>query len=291
MKSLVRSACQDDAVSIFHLIQDAVKRGLLQKRTLEDVRQAIGRFRVVEAEGHRVVCLSMERYSKRMWELRSFALVPGWEVYLPQIFELLKGAILEAKNHHVEKLMVVAGNGQEGLFEFLGFATATEHERLALFASPSQFRGLKWDPRVCRAVKNDAQGIFELVRAEAALGNLLPRPISEIRDLIRCARVVKESGQVVACAFYERYHAALGELRSLVVAQEQRGRGFAKILVESVLIDARGDVFELMAITSGAKGLLESMGFAKTASHGATGLFLKPAHWKAKDHKINRLQT
>ena len=169
-----------------------------------------------------------------MWELRSFALIPNWEVYLLQIFELLKGVILEAKKHKVEKLMVVAGNGQEWLFESLGFATATEHERLALFTNPSRFTDLKWDPRVCRAIKNDAQGIFELIQTEAALGSLLPRPISEIRSLISCARVVKEGGLVVACAFYEKYHDALGELRSLVVAQEYRGRGFAKILVESV---------------------------------------------------------
>jgi amino-acid N-acetyltransferase len=105
-------------------------------------------------------------------------------------------------------------------------------------------------PVVRPAAIGDVPYIPHLLEVYAAQGNLLPRTMSELYRHLRDFFVVEIDGKVSACGALEIFTENLGEVRSLVVDDDFKGRGFGRLLVERIIEEARViGLSRLMALT------------------------------------------
>ena len=105
-------------------------------------------------------------------------------------------------------------------------------------------------PIIRPAAIHDVPEIHHLLEIYAAQGNLLPRSMSELYRHLRDFFVIEINGHVAACAALEIFTESLGEVRSLVVADEFKGKGFGRLLVKRVAEEARTiELKRLMALT------------------------------------------
>lgn len=100
------------------------------------------------------------------------------------------------------------------------------------------------------AAIGDVPEIHHLVEIYATQGNLLPRSMSELYRHLRDFFVIEMQGRIAACGALEIFTESLGEVRSLVVADEFKGRGLGKLLVARIADEAREiGLKRLMALT------------------------------------------
>jgi amino-acid N-acetyltransferase len=105
-------------------------------------------------------------------------------------------------------------------------------------------------PQVRPAAIHDVPEIHNLLELYAAQGNLLPRTMSEIYRHLRDFFVVEVDGHVAACGALEIFTEDLGEVRSLVVDDKYKSRGFGRAMVERILDEARTiGLQRIMALT------------------------------------------
>lgn len=110
-------------------------------------------------------------------------------------------------------------------------------------ASPSS-------PLLRPAAIGDVPYIHHLLEQYAAQGNLLPRTLNELYRHLRDFFVVDVEGKVAGCGALEIFTEDLGEVRSLVVADEYKGVGYGRLLVERIIEEARNiGLRRLMALT------------------------------------------
>jgi amino-acid N-acetyltransferase len=104
--------------------------------------------------------------------------------------------------------------------------------------------------RIRPAAIADVPEIYYLLEIYSRQGNLLPRTMSELYRHVRDFLVVVVADSIAACAALEIFTEDLGEIRSLAVADNYKGRGFAKMLVRQVIAEAnRLGLRRLMALT------------------------------------------
>ncbi len=84
----------------------------------------------------------------------------------------------------------------------------------------------------------DVPGLHALIRAEARQHRLLARSLADLYDSLRDFWVCEQDGSVVGCAALTVVWETLGEVRSLVVDSEHRGRGLGARLVQECLGEA-----------------------------------------------------
>jgi amino-acid N-acetyltransferase len=96
------------------------------------------------------------------------------------------------------------------------------------------------DIKVEKARVSDAASIHRMISHFADRGEMLPRALSEIYDGIRDYFVVRESGQVVACAALHVTWVDLAEIRSLAVDEKEQKQRIGSVLVEACLEEAKG---------------------------------------------------
>lgn len=94
-------------------------------------------------------------------------------------------------------------------------------------------------PQVRPAAIHDVPEIHHYLELYAAQGNLLPRTMSELYQRLRDFFVIEIAGRVAGCGALEIFTEDLGEVRSLVVDDAYKGRGFGRLLVERLLDEAR----------------------------------------------------
>ena len=116
-------------------------------------------------------------------------------------------------------------------------------------------------PSVRPAAIGDVPEIHHLLEIYASQGNLLPRTMSELYRHLRDFFVVETNGRVAACGALEIFTETLGEVRSLVVVDEHKGRGLGRLLVERIVNEARAiGLKRLMALTY-VPGFFHKLGF------------------------------
>jgi amino-acid N-acetyltransferase len=93
--------------------------------------------------------------------------------------------------------------------------------------------------RIDKATMAEAPQIQGLVSSFAAIGEMLPRPLSEIYEHLRDFFVVREEQQVVACAALHIMWEDLAEIRSLAVMEGNQEQGMGLVLVNACLTEAR----------------------------------------------------
>ena len=96
----------------------------------------------------------------------------------------------------------------------------------------------------------DANAIYSLIESHAEKGNLLPRPMNEIYRSIRDFFIVEYNNEIVACGSLEIFSEILGEVRSLVVHDDHKGKGAGRLLVAEIIKEAKAiGLLQLMALT------------------------------------------
>jgi len=126
-----------------------------------------------------------------------------------------------------------------------------------------------------KATIDDIQGIAELLKAYAEMGNLLPRTDTDIENNIDDFWVINNnqtkssttidseavSSGIIACGALEQFTDELIEIRSLVVNPDIQGSGLGRLMVEALTTAARErGAKRLMALTYSV-GFFEKLGF------------------------------
>jgi amino-acid N-acetyltransferase len=84
----------------------------------------------------------------------------------------------------------------------------------------------------------DVPQIHKLINSFADKGQMLARPLSEIYESIRDFFVIREGGEVIACAALHVAWSDLAEIRSVAVAEESQHKGAGARLVAACLKEA-----------------------------------------------------
>ena len=92
--------------------------------------------------------------------------------------------------------------------------------------------------QVEKARISDANQMHKLINYFADKSEMLPRPLSEIYENIRDYFVVRQSGQVIACAALHVSWEDLAEVKSLAVTEEYQRQGIGERLVAACLEEA-----------------------------------------------------
>ena len=137
------------------------------------------------------------------------------------------------------------------------------------------------DPQLLEQVTLRSAGPDDISRLDSYIqpfvdeGRLLPRTPDELIELVRHGFVAERAGALVGFAALEVYSRKLGEIRSLAVIPELRGRGIGRLLVEACVQRASDlHVLEVMAITSSDE-FFRSCGFDFTLPGEKKALFLQ----------------
>ncbi len=130
-------------------------------------------------------------------------------------------------------------------------------------------------PIVRKATTDDIPAIKRFIENFIEDGEVLPRTLAEIEDLLPTFFVAEWGGEIVGCATLEIYSWKLAELRSLCVSPKMQGKGIGKRLVELCLELARErEILEVMAITS-KEDFFKMCGFDFTLPNLKKALFVQ----------------
>jgi amino-acid N-acetyltransferase len=114
-----------------------------------------------------------------------------------------------------------------------------------------------------RADLSDVPAIARLMADFVAQGVLLPRPVGELYQCIREFHVATIGGEVVACGALRLLWGDLGEVRSLAVRPDQRGKGMGAAIVDAVVADARSLGLPRVIALTREVPFFESCGFTQ----------------------------
>lgn len=89
------------------------------------------------------------------------------------------------------------------------------------------------------ATAKDVDRIFDLIDTHSVEHQMLPRSKTNILDNLLKFNVIELNDEVIACAALEIFTAELCEIRSLVVAQSIKQRGYGRIMVETLITKAQ----------------------------------------------------
>ncbi|MEO2046597.1 MAG: GNAT family N-acetyltransferase [Pirellulales bacterium] len=132
------------------------------------------------------------------------------------------------------------------------------------------------NPILVRPVTNyDQDAVLSLLKPYVEKKKLLPRTIDELDSLLSNGFVAIAADCLIGFATLEIYSQKLAEIRALVVAPDQQGRGVGRLLVEACLQRARQEqIMEVMAISS-AETFFRSCGFEFTLPDEKKAFFLQ----------------
>ena len=111
---------------------------------------------------------------------------------------------------------------------------------------------------------HQARAIWELIRHTAETSSVLERTLDDVCEHIReftCALVGEE---VVGCVALPIEDLNLAEIRSLCVAEDQRGTGLGKQLVEAALLEARELGLKRVYALTNVTDFFRRLGFVET---------------------------
>ncbi len=119
----------------------------------------------------------------------------------------------------------------------------------------------------------DLDKILDLINNQS--DTLLRRTLEEVSSRLGTMWVVEENGEVVGCCMLEVYSQKIAEVRSLVVKEEYRHRGYGGALVKAAVQEAeRRKIHEILVVTSAVK-FFEGLSFGPSINEEKYALFYK----------------
>lgn len=126
-----------------------------------------------------------------------------------------------------------------------------------------------------KATEADIPQIEAFIKQFMATGDVLPRTLKELNDLLPTFFVAEIDGELVGCATLEIYSWKLAEIRSLCVSPTVQGKGIGKKLVSACLeLAHERKILEVMAITR-SEDFFISCGFDYTLPSLKKALFIQ----------------
>ncbi|MFW5636166.1 MAG: N-acetyltransferase [Thermodesulfobacteriota bacterium] len=119
--------------------------------------------------------------------------------------------------------------------------------------------------QIRKATIEDVKSVHRLLHAYSGEGDLIPRPLSRLYDHVRDFWVAAdpESGRVAGCCALQFCWEDLGEIRSLAVDTDLRGRGTATGLVNTCIEEARSFEMSRLFCLTFKPGFFERFGFVR----------------------------
>lgn len=131
------------------------------------------------------------------------------------------------------------------------------------------------DVTIRKAAPKDIASIKAFIEEFIEDGDVLPRTVDEIEELLPTFFVAMRGDDIVGCVTLEIYSWKLAELRSLCVSPSVRGRGIGKRLVRTCLELARErKVLEVMVVTR-SEEFFKTCGFDYTLPNLKKALFVQ----------------
>ena len=109
----------------------------------------------------------------------------------------------------------------------------------------------------------DIKSMQELVRPEVESGVILARSDDEISTNIRSYILAKKDGKLLGFGALHFHTSALGEVRSLIILPEARGKGIGKNIVEKLLLNAKDYGAKKIFTLTYKRSFFESLGFVE----------------------------
>lgn len=115
--------------------------------------------------------------------------------------------------------------------------------------------------KVDNAKVGDADSIRRIINSFADKGDILPRALSEIYENIRDFFVVRNEGEVVACAALHISWLDLAEIRSLAVDEKNQNQRIGSLLVQACLDEAKAMGIPTVFCLTSEPAFFEKHGF------------------------------
>lgn len=97
--------------------------------------------------------------------------------------------------------------------------------------------------------ESDIESLVSLVAAYPK--QLLPRTVSDFQDLKETSWVVEDEGEIVGCATLEIYSPKICEIRTVIVKEGYRQKGYGEKLVGCAVTEARiRNIRQILVVTS-----------------------------------------
>ncbi|MEP6714742.1 MAG: N-acetyltransferase [Terriglobia bacterium] len=92
---------------------------------------------------------------------------------------------------------------------------------------------------VRKASMADIPALLELINGYAAKGIMLPRTEFELSENMRDFSVAYDGKRLAGCGALHFYSPAIGEVRSLAVAESHKTHGIGRLIVEALVYEAK----------------------------------------------------
>lgn len=109
------------------------------------------------------------------------------------------------------------------------------------------------------ATEADIAGIQQLINAN--LDKVLPRTDDEIRELLPTWWVIEDGGQIAGTCCLEIYSKKIAEIRTLVVRDGYRGKGYGAALVAVSTAEASSKGIQQVFVVTSTPEFFEGLNF------------------------------
>jgi amino-acid N-acetyltransferase len=117
---------------------------------------------------------------------------------------------------------------------------------------------------VRKASMQDIPPLLELINGYAAKGIMLPRTEFELSENMRDFTVAYEGNRLAGCGALHFYSPTVGEVRSLAVAESHKTHGIGRLIVESLVYEAKMYGLDAVFAFTYVPGFFSKVGFYET---------------------------
>jgi amino-acid N-acetyltransferase len=104
--------------------------------------------------------------------------------------------------------------------------------------------------KIQKAKASDVEAIYRLINMYALQGLLLPRTRESLYENLQAISIATIDDQIVGAASLHILGKDLSEIRSLVVAEEAKGKGVGKMLVQQIVEETKKiEINKLISLT------------------------------------------
>jgi amino-acid N-acetyltransferase len=123
---------------------------------------------------------------------------------------------------------------------------------------------LDGEPVLRPALMNDADAVHRLIDTASRTSTVLPRSRDSVCENLRDYLVAELGGRIVGCGALHIWGLDLAEVRSLVVAEDLRGRGIGGRIVQGLVAEAHRLRLKRLFVLTDSEAFFFRQGFVPT---------------------------
>lgn len=114
-----------------------------------------------------------------------------------------------------------------------------------------------------KAKMKDVNSIRKIVNQFADEGKMLPLSLNQIYEKLRDFSIIERNGKVIGCGALKIIWKDLAEIRSIAIKKIFQNKGFGKILIETLLKEAKELDIEKVFVLTYKPQFFEKFGFER----------------------------